>query len=66
MDEINKSSELDQKFFWYTVNKKRKKTRKINPIKNDHGVLLTNVEDIRGEWQNYYQKLLQFLSKIRM
>ena len=57
MDEINKSNELDQKFFWYTVNKKRKKTRKINPIKNDHGVLLTNVEDIRNEWQNYYQKL---------
>ena len=42
---------------WYSVNKSRRKHKRITPIRNDDGILLTNVDDIRNDWSNYYADL---------
>ena len=30
---------------------------RVNPVKNDDGIMITNVTDIRKEWNKYYQEL---------
>ena len=57
MEEISSTQEIDQRYFWYAVNKTRKKQKRINPILNDNGIMLTDVDDIRNEWNSYYRKL---------
>ena len=57
LEELSKTQELDQKFFWYTVNKNKKKSSNISPIHDETGQILTNAEDIRKEWTRYYKTL---------
>ena len=60
MEELSKSQEIDQRFFWYLINKSKGKTRVTMPIHDDSGELLTNVNDIRENWTDYFEKLYQF------
>ena len=30
---------------------------RVNPVKHDDGIIITNVTEIRKEWNRYYQKL---------
>lgn len=56
MRELADSHELDNRFFWYTVN--RHKNRKVpSPIRNDNGILLNDPNDIANEWNKYYETL---------
>ena len=57
MKKLGECQELDQKYFWYAVNKHRKKCNGLNPIQNDAGQLLTDTHNIRSEWSKYFQKL---------
>ena len=57
MKELNDSQEIDQRYFWFLVNKTRKRTNVIRPVRNDSGVLVTDVDCIREEWNNYYKTL---------
>ena len=56
--EIEENNELDQRAFWFLVNKSRgQKKSGVCPIKNDDGILLTNEDDIREEWRQYFESL---------
>ena len=57
MEDFAKSGEMDQRFFWHFWNKVKRGFKGINPIKDDYGNLITNVDDIRNEWNRYYAKL---------
>ena len=57
MQQIATSQELDQHFFWYTVNRNKQVHSATPPIKDNSVVLLTNPDDIRSEWTNNYQNL---------
>ena len=57
MREMAESGDIDQKYFWYLVNKHRKHSNVTSPIRNNDGKILTNENDIRDEWNVYYQQL---------
>ena len=57
MGELAQTQEIDQRFFWYTVNKKRKKVYTVSPIHNETGDIVTEPSEIRREWNAYYQRL---------
>ena len=57
MELLSKTEEIDQKYFWYMINKQKKRKQTVNPILDDSGELLTDVNDIRNEWNAYYEKL---------
>ena len=56
MVEFSESHDLDSKYFWYIVNK-QKRFRSCTPIKSNNGDMLSDVNDIRNEWTNYYKDL---------
>ena len=55
MNKLNLSGEIDQKYFWYLVNRFKQKI--ITPIMSDEGEVLTEPVDIQKDWNNYYEKL---------
>ena len=55
--EIANNQEIDQRFFWYLVNKNKRKPNHVSPIRNDSGEMLTEVDSIRLEWNEYYKRL---------
>ena len=57
MEELARSQELDQKYFWYLISKNKGKKKGTSPIHNDMGELLTNGDEIREEWSNYFENL---------
>ena len=57
MEELSNTQQMDQRYFWYLINKSRKSYNRITPIKNDDGVILTDVNEIREDWNNYYKNL---------
>ena len=57
MNEITKCQEMDQKYFWYIVNKHKRKGRNVHPIKTKAGIVLTKPGDICNEWKTYFQDL---------
>ena len=57
MDEINKYNEIDQVFFWKLINKHKRKKNTIHPIKLQDNTILTDPDDIRAAWREYFQKL---------
>ena len=57
MSEISLNQDIDQKFFWYLVNRKRKKVNTICPIRSENGEILTDIDTIRLEWNDYYKTL---------
>ena len=54
---LNECEYIDQRYFWYMVNKSKKKVNKLQPIQNDKGQLLTNPDEIRNEWTIYHKNL---------
>lgn len=60
IDRLCKESELDQRGFWYIVNKARKpRQAKITPVRAASGDVLTNPEAIADDWRLYYENLFQ-------
>ena len=57
MEDFAKNGELDQRLFWHFWNKIKRGVKGINPIKDDQGNLITNVDEIRREWNRYYAQL---------
>ena len=57
MEEINLSGEIDQKHFWLLVNRSKKKSGLLHPIKTADGKIITDpLEQVR-EWRTYLEKL---------
>ena len=56
MKQFSMSQDIDQRYFWYVVNKHRKKNI-VSPIRTDDGVVLTEPGSIRNEWTQYYSDL---------
>ncbi len=53
-------AEMDQKGFWFMVNKIRKgKTVKTKPIKGTDGRMLTDPNEIAEDWRLFYQNLFK-------
>ena len=57
MEAIVNCQEIDQAYFWFLVNKNKRKGQSVHPIKNDHDVNLTKQNDIVEEWKKYFSKL---------
>ena len=55
MNKLNSSGEIDQKYFWYLVN--RFKAKIVSPIMSDDGEFLTDPIKIQEDWNQYYEKL---------
>ena len=58
LEELSATQEVDQKYFWFLVNKTRKKQQRVRPIQSDKGKILTDVNEIREDWNEYYKRLL--------
>lgn len=56
MEELSTAQDMDQRFFWYLVNK-NKKNKSAGPIFDEKRELLTDPNRIREEWNKYYQDL---------
>ena len=57
MQEIEKCQDIDQRYFWYMVNKYRRQMKCTCPIQDDYGNILINENEIRNEWTSYYKDL---------
>ena len=55
IEKLAKTGEIDLRFFWWLVNKKRK--RMFSPIYSESGELLTHPDLIRNEWTEYFRDL---------
>ena len=55
METLSKTQELDQRFFWHLVNKKRR--RALCPVQSKDGELLIQHDAISNEWTGYYKEL---------
>ena len=60
MNELVNSQEVDQRYFWYCVYKNKRAGKTISPILDESGNLLTDINDIRKEWNSYYAELYAF------
>ncbi len=58
IEQLCKQSEIDQKGFWYIVNKVRKPRQpRVTPIKGQNGEMLTDPGAIAEDWRQYYEEL---------
>ena len=57
MKEISKNQELNQRYFWYLVNKKKRKPSSASPLKLENEKTVTKCEEIREAWHEYFKKL---------
>ena len=57
MQNLAESDDVDQKYFWYLVNKGKGRLKRLQPVQTDNGTLLTDVTEIRKEWNDYYRGL---------
>ena len=55
MEDLCQTQEIDQRYFWFVINKKKR--RGVSPIFSDNGELLTDTDSIVNEWNRYYQDL---------
>ena len=52
IEKLCKQSEIDQRGFWYIVNKARKKRQaRVNPVRGKQGEMLTNPQEIAEDWR---------------
>ena len=56
MKHMYESQEMDQKFFWYMVNKNKKHGQKVYPLKIDNEVI-TDPDKLRDIWSAYFKAL---------
>jgi hypothetical protein len=57
MQEICKTQQIDQKYFWYLVNRYKRKGNTTHPIKLENGNIISDSDDIRDQWKVYLEKL---------
>ena len=57
MNDIATNQDINQNYFWYLVNKNKKRVNTVSPIRNDSGELLTDIDKICQEWNSYYKCL---------
>ena len=56
--EICRSECMDQSYFWYIVNRNKKRNGSyVHPIKLDSGKVLTDPQEICHTWAEYFQNL---------
>ena len=48
---------MDQRFFWYSVNRHKRKIHRESPIQDESGEIITDITGIRNEWNRYYRSL---------
>ena len=56
MEELYKSNEMNQRYFWYIANKNKVKKKSVHPLKVDKSTL-TDVNEIRVAWKQYFETL---------
>ena len=56
MKDFAMSGDLDQRYFWYIVNRYRK-VFSVNPVRSDTGEIITDPIDIANEWGVYFRDL---------
>ena len=56
MKDFAMSGDLDQRYFWYIVNRYRK-VFSVSPVRSDSGEIITDPIDIANEWGVYFRNL---------
>ena len=56
---------IDSKFFWHLVRKQSRTKCTVNPVKNKNGILVSDPNEIRREWKNYYEELFSVSSEYK-
>ena len=60
IEELESTGEVDQKAFWFIINKmKGRMSRNVRPVRDENGSLLIDETEIRKEWQNYFHGLFK-------
>ena len=59
IDDFTKAEQMDQRYFWYLVNKSRKPntTKRMQPTRDTEGNLLYDPTSITKSWRDYYADL---------
>ncbi len=58
IEELESTGEVDQKAFWFIINKmKGKMSKNVRPVRDEKGSLLVDETEIRNEWRNYFHGL---------
>lgn len=58
VEDLEKYGDVDQRQLWKTVNRRIKgRGSRIQPLQVENGEILTEVDEIREGWKNYFQKL---------
>ena len=57
MDDINKFNEIDQAYFWRLVNRQKKKSKTMHPLKLKNGDVISHPDDTRKTWKQYFEAL---------
>ena len=52
MENIQQSHQIDQKQFWNLANKRKQKSGRLHLLKLDNGIIVTNPEEQRKEWES--------------
>ena len=59
LQDLSDTETIDQRYFWYLVNRNKRRLNIIQPIHNDSMELITDANGIRTEWNGYFKKLYQ-------
>ena len=57
MQSIVENQDIDQKYFWYLINRSKNRVHTVSPIQTDNGEMITDIDKIRLDWNNYYKNL---------
>ena len=57
MQEICKSQETDERYFWYLVNTGKNQRDTVHQIKLVNGEIVSDPERIRDQWKSYFEEL---------
>ena len=57
MEELTSSQDIDIHYFWHLVNKHKRSTGALCPLKLPNGDVITDANDIRNAWKEYFHKL---------
>ena len=61
MKDFAMSGDIDQRYFWYLVNRYRK-VYSVNPVRSDTGDVITDPVEIANEWGRYFKDLFDVKS----
>ena len=57
MKELTKCQDIDQRYFWQLVNRHKKSKGVLTPLKLPNGKVITDANDIRNAWKDYFNRL---------